>query len=79
MGSHRSQGGKQVSKEEDDQGMIVLTHDLVNTVLARGNSETSLSGGCTGARMGFCPDTPGSLEGNTEGPGTASSEPLLPS
>ena len=24
-------------------------------------------------------DTPGSLEGNTEGPGTASSEPLLPS
>ena len=25
------------------------------------------------------PDTPGSLEGNTEGPGTASSEPLLPS
>ena len=23
-------------------------------------------------------DTPGSLEGNTEGPGTASSEPLLP-
>ena len=26
-----------------------------------------------------CPDTPGSPEGNTEGPGTASSEPLLPS
>ena len=25
------------------------------------------------------PDTPGSLEGNTEGPATASSEPLLPS
>ena len=25
------------------------------------------------------PDTPGSPEGNTEGPGTASSEPLLPS
>ena len=25
------------------------------------------------------PDTPGSLEGNTEGPGIASSEPLLPS
>ena len=25
------------------------------------------------------PETPGSLEGNTEGPGTASSEPLLPS
>ena len=25
------------------------------------------------------PDTPGSLEGNTEGPGSASSEPLLPS
>ena len=25
------------------------------------------------------PDTLGSLEGNTEGPGTASSEPLLPS
>ena len=25
------------------------------------------------------PDTPVSLEGNTEGPGTASSEPLLPS
>ena len=25
------------------------------------------------------PDTPGSLEGNTEGPGTASSEPPLPS
>ena len=24
-------------------------------------------------------DTPGSPEGNTEGPGTASSEPLLPS
>ena len=24
------------------------------------------------------PDTPGSPEGNTEGPGTASSEPLLP-
>ena len=24
-------------------------------------------------------DTPGSFEGNTEGPGTASSEPLLPS
>ena len=30
------------------------------------------NGGCT-------PDTPGSPEGNTEGPGTASSEPLLPS
>ena len=27
----------------------------------------------------FCPDTPGSPEGNTEGPGTASSEPPLPS
>ena len=27
----------------------------------------------------FVPDTPGSPEGNTEGPGTASSEPLLPS
>ena len=27
----------------------------------------------------FEPDTPGSPEGNTEGPGTASSEPLLPS
>ena len=27
----------------------------------------------------FTPDTPGSPEGNTEGPGTASSEPLLPS
>ena len=26
-----------------------------------------------------CPDTPVSLECNTEGPGTASSEPLLPS
>ena len=26
-----------------------------------------------------CPDTPGSPEGNTEGPGTASSEPPLPS
>ena len=25
------------------------------------------------------PDTPGSPEGNSEGPGTASSEPLLPS
>ena len=25
------------------------------------------------------PDIPGSLEGNTEGPGTASSQPLLPS
>ena len=25
------------------------------------------------------PDTPGSLDGNTEGPSTASSEPLLPS
>ena len=25
------------------------------------------------------PDTPGSLEGNTEGPDTTSSEPLLPS
>ena len=25
------------------------------------------------------PDTPGSPEGNTEGPGSASSEPLLPS
>ena len=25
------------------------------------------------------PDTPGSPEGNTEGPGTDSSEPLLPS
>ena len=25
------------------------------------------------------PDTPGSPEGNTEGPGTSSSEPLLPS
>ena len=25
------------------------------------------------------PDTPGSPEGNTEGPGTASSEPPLPS
>ena len=25
------------------------------------------------------PDTPGSPEGNTEGPGTASSEPVLPS
>ena len=25
------------------------------------------------------PDTPGSPEGNNEGPGTASSEPLLPS
>ena len=25
------------------------------------------------------PDTPGSPEGNTEDPGTASSEPLLPS
>ena len=25
------------------------------------------------------PDTPGSPEGNTEGPGNASSEPLLPS
>ena len=25
------------------------------------------------------PDTPGSPEGNTEGPGTPSSEPLLPS
>ena len=31
------------------------------------------------ARILECPDTPGSLEGNTEGPGTASSEPLLPS
>ena len=28
---------------------------------------------------GASPDTPGSPEGNTEGPGTASSEPLLPS
>ena len=28
---------------------------------------------------GVAPDTPGSPEGNTEGPGTASSEPLLPS
>ena len=27
----------------------------------------------------YRPDTPGSPEGNTEGPGTASSEPLLPS
>ena len=27
----------------------------------------------------WTPDTPGSPEGNTEGPGTASSEPLLPS
>ena len=26
-----------------------------------------------------CADTPGSPEGNTEGPGTASSEPPLPS
>ena len=43
---------------------------------------------CTAAcapRGGHCcdpqksPDTPGSPEGNTEGPGTASSEPLLPS
>ena len=29
--------------------------------------------------VGYTPDTPGSPEGNTEGPGTASSEPLLPS
>ena len=31
------------------------------------------------ARTQKSPDTPGSPEGNTEGPGTASSEPLLPS
>ena len=31
------------------------------------------------AEIGASPDTPGSLEGNTEGPVTASSEPLLPS
>ena len=30
-------------------------------------------------RLQKSPDTPGSPEGNTEGPGTASSEPLLPS
>ena len=32
-----------------------------------------------GDRAVHAPDTPGSPEGNTEGPGTASSEPLLPS
>ena len=34
-------------------------------------------GGAEGTQKS--PDTPGSPEGNTEGPGTASSEPLLPS
>ena len=29
--------------------------------------------------LSHTPDTPGSLEGNTEGPDTTSSEPLLPS
>ena len=32
-----------------------------------------------GSKLCPLPDTPGSPEGNTEGPGTASSEPLLPS
>ena len=32
-----------------------------------------------GVEKSWTPDTPGSPEGNTEGPGTASSEPLLPS
>ena len=32
-----------------------------------------------GTPLGMEKEAPGSLEGNTEGPGTASSEPLLPS
>ena len=38
-----------------------------------------LQGPKASARTQKSPDTPGSPEGNTEGPGTASSEPLLPS
>ena len=41
------------------------------------NSRSSLKLMCIESVMH--PDTPGSPEGNTEGPGTASSEPLLPS
>ena len=40
---------------------------------------TLLSQLCRDPAVGKSPDMPGSLEGNTEGPGTASSEPLLPS
>ena len=42
----------------------------------------TMQGAAIGIRNGEAqksPDTPGSPEGNTEGPGTASSEPLLPS
>ena len=44
-----------------------------------GLEKCSLDNPCISCDPQKSPDTPGSPEGNTEGPGTASSEPLLPS
>ena len=58
----------------------------VSMRVARGNASllSSHGRGIGGVRpvappTWLVPDTPGSLEGNTNSPGTASSEPLLPS
>ena len=49
------------------------TNSIGKDIKARGESINRKRGAMKS------PDTPGSPEGNTEGPGTASSEPLLPS
>ena len=52
-----------------------ITDACIDTKPSVSSMSTSLRHGQTQKS----PDTPGSPEGNTEGPGTASSEPLLPS
>ena len=52
--------------------------DLREPLVRRQGSQVSMRV-ARGSASWLSPDRPGSLEGNTEGPGTASSEPLLPS
>ena len=81
QGAEPTVGQPQASKERQGQGRGPAR----SRVSEEGNPAglSSCSGGlrplvelCVAQKS---PDTPGSLEGNTEGPGTASSEPLLPS
>ena len=64
QGGYNCMDGSKSPQKCEPAGLPRLTYGLVRTL---------------GSMAQKSPDTPGSPEGNTEGPGTASSEPLLPS
>ena len=73
--------GKQTPRPVDENILCVSDSDRrVPAELGQESQASScLRKGTPLASRVAHPDTPGSLEGNTEGPGTASSEPPLPS